>query len=65
MGFTMPRAQDVPPDQRAAVTENARRASRFTYAERRIRQIVDAAPKLTPEQRDALAMLLRSGGDAA
>jgi hypothetical protein len=59
----MPRAQDVPPDQRAAITENARRNSRFTYAERRIRQIVDAAPKLTPAQRDQLALLLRSGGD--
>lgn len=28
----------------------------------RVRQLVDAAPPLTPEQRDRLALLLRSPG---
>ncbi len=30
-----------------------------------IRRVIDAAPPLTPEQRDRLAVLLRPGGDAA
>jgi hypothetical protein len=29
-----------------------------------IKALVDRAPELTPEQRDRLATLLRSGGDA-
>ena len=51
--------------------EDARRNARFTYAERRIRKIVDGAPPLTDEQRSKLAVLLQAGaevhcgGDAA
>jgi hypothetical protein len=61
----MPRAQDVPTQQRAAVTEDARRAARATYAARRIQAIVDGAPKLTPEQLDRLAAILSSGKGAS
>jgi hypothetical protein len=39
--------------------EDARRNARFTYAQRRIRKIVDGWPPLTPAQREALAQLLR------
>lgn len=53
-------------------TENARRLARFKFAEQRIRKIVDGAPPLTQEQRDRLALILRTGrtvelvgGDAA
>ncbi len=38
-------------------------AKKLAAVERRIRELVDAAPPLTPEQRDRLALLLR--GDAA
>jgi hypothetical protein len=53
-----------PPAQQ---TENARRAARYTYAQRRIKKIVDGWPPLTEAQRDQLALLLRpgGGGDAA
>jgi hypothetical protein len=59
----MPRAQDAPRDQRADVTEDARRAARYTYAARRIQAIVDGAPPLTQEQRDKLAALLRPAAE--
>jgi hypothetical protein len=67
MGISMVRAQDVPPEERAAVTLNARRAARAEYAARRIQAIVDGAPKLTDEQLERLAALLRpsGGGHAA
>jgi hypothetical protein len=47
--------------------ENARRAARFTFAKRRINQIVAAAPPLTEAQRAELALILSppGGGDAA
>jgi hypothetical protein len=61
-GLRMPRAQDVPREQRPEITEGARRAARFTYAARRIQTIVDGAPKLTDEQLDRLAALLRPEG---
>jgi hypothetical protein len=63
----MPRAQDVPPEERAAVTEDARRAARAAYAARRIEAIVAGAPALTPEQLERLAAPLRpsGGSDAA
>lgn len=41
------------------------RAKKIAALERRIRELVDAAPPLTDEQRDHLAMLLRGGGAAA
>jgi hypothetical protein len=51
---------------RAAATENARRAARYKFAADRIRKIVDGAPPLTDSQRNQLALLLRpGGGDAA
>ncbi len=43
----------------------ARRALRAARAEEYIRQLVAGAPPLTPEQRDRLAVLLRSSGGAA
>lgn len=46
-------------EERAAATEGARRASRYRFAEERIRKIVDGAPPLTPEQLAKLAALLR------
>ena len=54
----MPRAQDVPPDQRAAGTLGARRAARAAYAARKIQTIVDGTPKLTPDQLDKLGAML-------
>jgi hypothetical protein len=39
--------------------EQARQKLRSTRAEDYIRQLVEAAPPLTPEQRDRLALLLR------
>jgi hypothetical protein len=59
-----PRDQWTPEDYRA-VTEDARRISRFKAAEERIRKIVDAAPPLTPEQRERLSLLLHPGGGDA
>ena len=60
----MPRIQDLATvEERSAALENARRASRYKFAQDRIRKIVDAAPPFTAEQRDKLAVLLR--GDAA
>jgi len=63
----MPKVNDLPTyEERLAATENMRRESRFRFAEKRIRAIVDAAPPLTPEQRDRLAAILRPvAGDAA
>jgi hypothetical protein len=40
------------------VTEGARRRARFTFAEKRIRKIVDAMPPLTDEELARLAVLL-------
>jgi hypothetical protein len=61
----MPRWENRTPEQIAEATEDARRASRFKFAEDRIRKIVDAAPPLTPEQRERLALLLHPGGSGA
>jgi hypothetical protein len=47
-------------EERVAATETARRNARYTYAERRIKAIVEAAPPLTAEQLDKLATILRS-----
>lgn len=41
---------------------DARRSLRAASLEDYIRRAVDSAPPLTPEQRDRLALLLRSGG---
>jgi hypothetical protein len=41
------------------------RAKKVAAIERRIRELVDAAPPLSDEQRDRLAVLLRGGGAAA
>jgi hypothetical protein len=51
------RDQWTPDDYRAS-TEDARREARFRRAAARIRRIVDAAPPLTDEQREHLALLL-------
>jgi hypothetical protein len=42
-------------------TEHARREARYKFAQERIRRIVDGAPPLSQEQRDRLALMLRSG----
>lgn len=62
----MPSIQDLPTAaERRAATENARRESRFRFAEARIRKIVDAAPPLTSEQRAKLAALLLPADEQA
>ena len=52
------------PDDRPATdpTEKARRAARYTFAQKRIKKIVDGMPPLTDEQLSKLAVLLRGGG---
>ena len=58
------RANRHPADPKAAAeVEEARREYRALSAEVTIRRLVDEAPPLTPEMRDALTILLR--GDAA
>ena len=56
----------TPAEEMSAALEDARRRSRFKAAEERIKRIVDAAPPLTAEQREHLALLLHpgSGGGA-
>lgn len=51
-------------DPDADVTE-LRAQLKAERLEEYIRRTVDAAPPLTPEQRDKLALLLRGPGDAA
>ena len=52
-----------------AEVDQRRREYRYLSAQDYIRQLVDAAPPLTPQQRDRLALLLRGpsnpGGAAA
>ncbi len=59
----MPRWENRTPAEIAEATEHARRASRFKFAEDRIRKIIDAAPPLTAAQLDQLALLLTAPGD--
>jgi hypothetical protein len=47
-----------------ATIANDKRQYRYLVLEDYIKRVVDAAPPLTPAQRDRLALLLR-GGDAA
>ena len=42
--------------------EEKRREYRFVSAQEYVRNLVDTAPKITAEQRDRLAALLRGGG---
>lgn len=51
-------------DPHADVRE-LRRQLKAERLEEYITRTVDASPPLTPDQRDRLALLLRSGGDAA
>ncbi len=55
----------TPVEEMSVALEEARRNSRFKFAEERIRKIVDGAPPLTAEQRDQLAAILLGGGHAA
>jgi hypothetical protein len=48
-----------------ARVEELRRQYRAVSAEEYIKQLVEAAPPLTPEQRDRLALLLRPSPGAA
>ena len=41
--------------------EDARRNARYTFAQRRIKKIVDGWPPLTEAQRERLALLLHPG----
>jgi hypothetical protein len=52
-------------ERTASQLEDARRNARYTYAQRRIKKIVDGWPPLTDAQRDQLALLLRPGGSDA
>jgi hypothetical protein len=45
--------------------DEARADLAATTLEDHIRRVVDAAPPLTPEQRERLALLLHPGGDRA
>jgi hypothetical protein len=51
-------------DEHLTPPDLARRASRFTYASRRIQKIVTGWPPLTAEQLAALAALLQPGGES-
>lgn len=58
----------MPADSHSARTQDMKalgqlggRARKIAAVERRIRELVDAAPPLTDEQRDRLAVLLRPG----
>jgi hypothetical protein len=48
-------------ERTASQLEDARRNARYTYAQRRIKKIVDGWPPLTPGQREKLALLLHPG----
>ena len=61
----MPTQDPSPADEPRDATLVARRASRFHYAERRIRAIADGAPPLTDDQLDRLARILRPTPDTA
>ncbi|EYR63262.1 hypothetical protein N866_01820 [Actinotalea ferrariae CF5-4] len=55
-------SRDRSPDDPALTS--ARQSLKAARLEDYIRRTVDAAPPLTPEQRDRLALLLRGGGEA-
>ncbi len=57
-------ARTIKDDPSADVTE-LRRQLKAERLELHIRQLVDAAPALSAEQRDRLALLLRGAPDAA
>ncbi len=60
LASTASKAARRPDDaETAQAVEEARRNYRFVAASDYIRAVVDAAPPLTPEQRDRLATLLR------
>jgi hypothetical protein len=64
----MPRVADLgTPEERRAATEPARLASRFSFAQDRIKRIVDGWPPLTETQKAKLACILLTpaGGDDA
>lgn len=52
-----PRENERTPQQ----LEDARRNARYTFAQRRIKKIVDGMPSLTDEQLSSLAVLLHPG----
>jgi hypothetical protein len=54
-----PREDERTPEQ----LEDMRRNARFTYAQRRIKKIVDGMPPLTDEQLSRLAVLLQAGSE--
>lgn len=59
------RTAPPPRDAAAQMSAAARRSLKTERLSEHIRRTVDAAPPLTPEQRDRLALLLRApSGDA-
>lgn len=52
-------------EERVAATEDARRAARYHYAERRIKQIASGEPPLTDQQRADLAAILSPAAEEA
>jgi hypothetical protein len=57
--------RDWTPEQWQQATVDARRASRYKFAEQRIRKIVAGDPPLTDEQRAELAAQLAPAGERA
>lgn len=57
----MPRPPDLATrEERVLATVKARRASRFKFAEDRLRKIAEARPAFTPEEIDYLATFFRT-----
>jgi hypothetical protein len=54
-------ATSKPPPTSLSTLKDARRNARFTYAQRRIRKIVDGSPELTDEQLSKLAAIIQGG----
>ncbi len=59
----MPKTLD--PERAREIGLAGARAKKVAAVERRIRELVDAAPPLSDAQRDRLTLLLRGGGAAA
>jgi hypothetical protein len=60
------RGRDLTPEQWQQATDNARLASRYKFAEARVRKIAAGTPALTPEMRAELArIILAPAGESA
>lgn len=54
---------NLSPERAAEIGRRGAQTKKLQAVERRIRELVDAAPPLSAEQRDRLAVLLRGGGE--